>query len=47
MLEARDCSATEACPSAPPRKPAPTQAKPDANLLVLMFGLSGALKGEQ
>ena len=47
VLEARDCSATEACPSAPPRKPAPTQAKPDANLLVLMFSLSGALKGEQ
>lgn len=47
VLEARACSAAATCPSTPPRKPAPAQAKPDANLLVLIFGLSGALKGEQ
>lgn len=36
----------QACPTAPLRKQVQPAAKPDANLLVLMFGLSGAMKGE-
>ncbi|MDP9942107.1 hypothetical protein [Ectopseudomonas alcaliphila] len=47
VLEAHDCKATELCPSAPLRKQVQPAIKPDANLLVLMFGLSGAMKGEQ
>lgn len=47
VLEAHDCTIVEPCPSAPPlRKELQPAAKPDANLLVLMFGLSGAMKGE-
>ncbi|MGQ7959528.1 hypothetical protein ACUTAF_17760 [Pseudomonas sp. SP16.1] len=46
VLDARECSATVPCPSAPPRKKIQTEVRPDANLLVLMFGLSGAMKGE-
>ncbi|WP_061240933.1 hypothetical protein [Ectopseudomonas composti] len=46
VLETHDCSALAPCPIAPLRKQGQPVAKPDANLLVLMFGLSGALKGE-
>ncbi|CAM3936699.1 hypothetical protein SAMN05216575_104227 [Ectopseudomonas alcaliphila] len=47
VLQAHDCTVTEPCPSAPLRKQVQPAAKPDANLLVLMFSLSGAMKGEQ
>lgn len=47
VLEARECGATAPCPTPPPRKKIQAETKPDANLLVLMFGLSGAMKGEQ
>ena len=46
VLAAHDCSAVEPCPPIPLRKQMQTDAKPDANLLVLMFGLTGAMKGE-
>ncbi|QNH07671.1 hypothetical protein SAMN05216601_11150 [Ectopseudomonas composti] len=46
VLEAHACSAVEPCPVAPLRKQVQPESKPDANLLVLMFGLSGAMKGE-
>ncbi|MGE8296356.1 MAG: hypothetical protein ACN6PH_12485 [Pseudomonas sp.] len=46
VLEAHDCEAAEPCPSAPMRKQVQPAVKPDANLLVLIFGLSGAMKGE-
>lgn len=46
VLEAHACSAVEPCPAAPLRKQVQPESKPDANLLVLMFGLSGAMKGE-
>lgn len=47
ILETHDCPpASECSDNQPHRKPAGT-AKPDSNLLLLMFGLSGALKGEQ
>lgn len=46
VLEAHACSAVEPCPVAPLRKQVQPESKPDANLLVLMLGLSGAMKGE-
>ncbi|MFA7822651.1 hypothetical protein [Aeromonas dhakensis] len=46
VLETHDCSALAPCPTAPVRKKVQPAAKPDANLLVLMFGLSGAMKGD-
>ena len=46
VLEAQACTAVEPCPTAPLRKQVQPAANPDANLLVLMFGLSGAMKGE-
>lgn len=46
VLEARECSATAPCPTPSPRKKIQAEVKPDANLLLLMFGLSGAMKGE-
>ncbi|HBZ94072.1 MAG TPA: hypothetical protein DEO91_10305 [Pseudomonas sp.] len=46
VLEARECAMAEPCPTAPLRKQVQPAVKPDANLLVLMFGLSGAMKGE-
>ena len=47
VLEAHDCTAVDPCPSAPLRKQIQPVVTADANLLVLMFGLSGAMKGEQ
>lgn len=47
VVQARDCSTEQSCPTAPLRKQVQPAVKPDANLLVLMFGLSGAMKGEQ
>lgn len=48
IVQASDCTAAEApCPIAPPRHRASAQAEPDANLLLLVLGLSQALKGEQ
>ena len=47
VLEAQACTAVQPCSTAPLRKQVQPAAKPDANLLVLMFGLSGAMKGEQ
>lgn len=48
IVQASDCTAAEApCPIAPERHRANAQAEPDANLLLLVFGLSHALKGEQ
>ena len=46
ILAAHACS-TGACPSTPVRKQVQLDIKPDANLLLLMFGLKTALKGEQ
>lgn len=46
VLEARDCSAAP-CPVAPIRKQVQTELEPDANLLLLMFGLQTAMKAEQ
>lgn len=46
VLDAHDCRSEQVCPSAPLRKQVQPAVKPDANLLVLMFGLSGAMKGE-
>lgn len=39
VLEAQACTAAEPCPTEPLRKQVQPAAKPDANLLVLMFGL--------
>lgn len=47
VLDAHDCTAQAPCPTAPLHKHVQPAVKPDANLLVLMFGLSGAMKGEQ
>ena len=46
VLDTHTCS-TGACPIAPVRKQMQPDIKPDANLLLLMFGLKTALKGEQ
>ena len=46
VLQADECN-TAPCPIAPVRKQSATDIEPDANLLLLMFGLKTALKGEQ
>ncbi|AEB60023.1 hypothetical protein [Ectopseudomonas mendocina] len=46
VLEARECTTVEPCSITPLRKQVQPAVKPDANLLVLMFGLSGAMKGD-
>ncbi len=46
ILEARECSAIP-CSIPLVRKQVQTEIQPDANLLLLMFGLQTAMKGEQ
>lgn len=47
ILHASDCNASEApCPVAPKRPHLRAQAEPDANLLLLVYGLSHAMKGD-
>ncbi|MDH0095137.1 hypothetical protein L1F06_020540 [Ectopseudomonas hydrolytica] len=47
VVDGHDCKTEQHCPNAPLRKQIQPAVKPDANLLLLMFGLSGAMKGEQ
>ena len=46
VLESRNCGAAP-CPIVPIRKQVQAEIQPDANLLLLMFGLRTAMKGEQ
>lgn len=46
VLEARDCTAMP-CTIPLVRKQVQTEIQPDGNLLLLMFGLQTAMKGEQ
>ena len=46
VLQARDCSAAP-CNIPLVRKQLQTDVQPDGNLLLLMFGLQKAMKGEQ
>lgn len=47
ILETHDCASASDCSDNQPHRHSSSAAKPDSSLLLLMFGLSGALKGEQ